>query len=100
VHNMHMYRGYDENMLGPWSPATTKRASSLLADLTDFGFIVAFTAVHQTLSHLHNVTIKLQKRAEDIIEAYNMVSQCICEIHHIKKKKKTVVKTVDLFTVK
>ena len=81
VHGHHQQNSYQQNLLGPWSPATKKRASSLLGALTDFGFIVAFISVHQALSHLHRITIKLQKRASDIVEAYDMVRY---HLNHLK----------------
>ena len=69
VHGLH----YDKDLLGPWQHETKRRGSSLLAALTDFEFIMTVTAVYNSLSHMHGITVKLQSRAADIIEAHAMV---------------------------
>lgn len=72
-HGLHLNQGYQDNLVGSWDPDTRKRASSLLNALTDFSFIMTFVTVHQALSHLHGITVKLQSRSMDIIKAHSMV---------------------------
>ena len=73
MHGLHYDSGYDKNLFGPWQHETKRRASSLLAALTDFDFIMTFTPGYNSLSHMHGITVKLQSRAADIIEANPMV---------------------------
>ena len=74
AHGLHHDQGYQENLLGPWGPDSKHRASALLHALTDFTFIVTFSTVYRALSNLHGITVKLQARTRDIVDAYNMVS--------------------------
>lgn len=74
AYGLHHDSGYQENLLSPWSPDTKKRASSLLGALTDFSFIMVFITVFHALSHLEGVTVKLQGRTVDIIQAHKMVT--------------------------
>ena len=56
-----------------WDSKTKTDACSLLHAITDFSFLVTFMLVHKYLSHLHGVTVLLQKTSLDVLEAYEMV---------------------------
>ncbi|XP_071945070.1 52 kDa repressor of the inhibitor of the protein kinase-like [Antedon mediterranea] len=58
----------------PWSSESRNRAGALLRGMTDFNFIVSFKLAYHGLAHLHGITIKLQKRSLDILEAHEMVT--------------------------
>ena len=49
-------------------------AQQLLASITRFDFIVTFVSMYFYLSHMADVTTKLQGRAVDIIAAHQMIS--------------------------
>ena len=58
-----------------WSSDCKSNANSLLHvhAVTSFEFVIAFLTVYQYLSHLSGITVKLQSRTLDIIEAYQHV---------------------------
>lgn len=56
-----------------WDTATRSDAQQLLVGITSFEFIVVFLTAYQYLSHLAGITVKLQKRALDIVEAYEEI---------------------------
>ena len=67
---------------GPWSPGplfiptpSCSDAQQLLAGITNFEFIVVFLTAHQYLSHLAGITVKLQKHALGVIEAYEEIKE-------------------------
>ena len=51
------------------------QANSLLHALTDFEFIVVFLVAYQFLSHLSGITVKLQSRVLDVVEAYRKIDE-------------------------
>lgn len=59
-----------------WDSDSKNTATSLLHSLTDFSFIVVLM-VYQFLSHLAGVTVKLQSRAIDIVDAYNSIDEIL-----------------------
>ena len=48
---------------------TASKAGSLLASVTSFPFIAAFTITSSVLAYTHDLTIKLQRRTEDVVKA-------------------------------
>lgn len=72
--------GIDEEMCGEdfqnadWDVKSKNAATALLGSLTSFDFIASFLVLYQFLSHLAGITVKLQGRTVDIIEAYHNVS--------------------------
>lgn len=58
-----------------WDPASCSDAQQILASIASFEFIVVFMTMYQYLSHLTGITVKLQKRALDIVEANEMISE-------------------------
>ena len=62
------------DLYGDWDAANTSEAQQI--SITTFEFIIVFLTIYQYLSHLSGITVKLQKRALDIIEAYEMINLC------------------------
>ena len=50
---------------------------SMLYSITDFEFIVTFVTVYHFLSHLVGITVKLQGKTLDIVDAYNGISSIV-----------------------
>ena len=63
------------NTYADWDTSSCSDAQQLLAAITNFKFIVVFLTVYQYLSHLAGITVKLQRRTLDIIEAYEEISE-------------------------
>ena len=74
AHIMH-YDECPEQFHGCWQAKTRMDASALLKAITDFDFIVTYTIAHSLLSHMTGLTIKLQKKTNDIYKAFAMVSE-------------------------
>ena len=58
-----------------WDVDSKSQANSLLHALTDFEFIVVFLVAYQFLSHLSGITVKLQSRVLDVVEAYRKIDE-------------------------
>ncbi|KAL5491305.1 hypothetical protein EMCRGX_G016568 [Ephydatia muelleri] len=58
-----------------WDTLNRTEAQQILASITSFTFIVSFTCVYQYLSHLAGITVKLQKRSLDIIDAHELIAE-------------------------
>jgi len=63
------------NTYADWDTASRGDAQQLLASITSFEFIIVFLTVYQYLSHLVGITVKLQKQALDILEAYQEMNE-------------------------
>ena len=57
-----------------WDSETTSRAQGFLHSITSSSFLVASSIVMYILSQLRVVTVKLQGRCTDIMNAYYLVS--------------------------
>ena len=75
---MHDDEGFDSLLAekGQWNRKSKTRATSLLKSLCDFSFIVTFLTVYKLLSRLDGVTVSLQRGANDIVNAMDMVAEC------------------------
>lgn len=74
AHNMH----HDEclEQFHECRQAKTRTyASALLKAITDFHFIVTYIVAYSLLSHMTGLTVKLQKKTNDIYKAFAMVSE-------------------------
>ena len=60
-----------------WDTSSRSDAQQILAAVTSFGFIVCFMSLYQYLSHLSGITVKLQRKALDILQAHEMISEII-----------------------
>ena len=69
------------NTFADWDSANRSDAQQILASVTSFEFIVIFMTLYWYLSHLAGITVKLQKRALDIIGM-------ICEISQLYKRER------------
>ena len=58
-----------------WDTSSHSDAQQTLASITTFEFITVFLTIYQYLSHLAGITVKLQKRALDIVEAYEQINE-------------------------
>ena len=56
-----------------WDVNSRSDAQQILHGITNFSFIVVFLTIYQYLSHLSGITIKLQSRAIDVYEAFEMI---------------------------
>ena len=63
------------NTFGDWDTSSRSDAQQTLASITTFEFITVFLTIYQYLSHLAGITVKLQKRAFDIVEAYQQIKE-------------------------
>ena len=60
---------------GQWDPANRSEAQQILVAITSSTFLVGFMCVYQYLSHLSGITLKLQCRAQNILEAHQLISE-------------------------
>ena len=74
AHNMH-HNECPEQFHGCWQGKTRTDASALLQAIADFDFIVTFIIAYSLLSHMTGLTVKLQKKTNDIYKAFAMVSE-------------------------
>ncbi len=56
-----------------WDAKSKTEANGLLTNITSFEFIVSFMTCYQFLSHLEGITVLLQRKPLDILEADAMV---------------------------
>ena len=64
-----------EQFYGCWQTKTRTDASGLLKAIPDFDFIVTFICAYSCLSHMSGLTVKLQKKTNDIFKAFSMVTE-------------------------
>ena len=74
AYDLHRDDYQDGKYATDWDYKSKQEASSLLASITSFDFIITFLTVYRMLSHLEDITVKLQSKAIDILEANEMVS--------------------------
>jgi hypothetical protein len=58
-----------------WGTRNCAEAHQMMAGITSFTFIIGFMTVYQYLSHLAAITVKLQQKALDIVEAHEMIKE-------------------------
>jgi len=75
---LHDDEGFDCQLAekGQLDRENKSHATCLLNSLCDFSFIVTFLTVYTLLSHLDGVTVSLQRGANDIVNAMDMVAEC------------------------
>ena len=74
AHNIH-HDECPEQFHGCWQAKTRTDASALPKAITDFDFIVTYIIAYSLLSHMTGLTVKLQKKTNDIYKAFAMVSE-------------------------
>ena len=70
----HMHPSDFGALYGDWDCANRSEAQQILTSITTFDFIVVFLVIYQYLSHMAGITVKLQGKAVDIIEAHSMIA--------------------------
>ena len=83
AHNMH-HDECPEQFYGCWQTKTRTDASGLLKAITDFDFIVTFICAYSCLSHMSGLTVKLQKKTNDIFKAFSMVTEVKATYKHLR----------------
>ena len=78
-----------EQFYGCWQGKTRTDASGLLKAISDFDFILTFICAYLLLSHMSGLTVKLQKKTNDIFKAFSMES----EVKAIYKSLRTNLST-------
>ena len=68
-----------------WDKDTITKAQGLKASLLSFQTVVVFIATRNTLDEVKTLASKLQKRDQDIFEAYMMVDEVIGNIKSVRK---------------
>ena len=63
------------SVFGDWDASSRNDAQQTLTSITTFEFITVFLTIYQYLSHLAGITVKLQKRALDIVEAHEQIEE-------------------------
>ena len=63
------------SVFGNWDASSCNDAKQTLTSITTFEFITVFLTIYQYLSHLAGITVKLQKRALDIVEAHEQIEE-------------------------
>ncbi len=63
-----------------WDSETLTKANGFLRQLCSFEFLVSFSVTMRVLSSLRSLTVKLQKKAKDILSAYDLISDVQMEL--------------------
>ena len=69
-----------------WDSDTSVKARSFLHQLLSFEFLVAFNITLGVLSSLRSLTIKPQKKFNDIFAAYELVSTVQLDLELLKSR--------------
>ena len=72
-----------------WDTSSRTEAQQILSAITSFDFIVTFVTVYEYFSHMSGITVKLQRKTLDILEAFQMIN----EIISFYKSERTAVST-------
>ena len=67
-----------------WDTETITKARGFLHQLNSFEFLVAFNVTMRILNSLHSLTVKLQKASNDILGAYELVSEVQMNLELLK----------------
>lgn len=67
-----------------WDTDTLTKARGFLHQLVSFESLVTFNITMRILSSLHSLTVKLQKKSNDILAAYEHVAEVITDLELLK----------------
>ena len=67
-----------------WNKETVSKAQVFFAACQRFDRLVTFSVLYRGLDHLKPLVTKLQKRSQDIYEAYQMIDQVINNLRETK----------------
>ena len=70
-----------------WDTETLTKARGFLHQLVSFEYLITFNITMQILSSLHFLTVKLQKKLNDIFAAYEHVSNVQMELEMLKPNR-------------
>ena len=68
-----------------WNSESSRKTSSLLSAVRQFGFIHTFTVVRHDLGFIKGITTSLQSRAHDIVCAYNEIVHVVQRIEEVRQ---------------
>ena len=68
-----------------WNADSCKAADTLLTCITQFKFIMAFMVCHKCFGYIKGLTISLQKRANNICQAYDEVKTVEMAINEVRE---------------
>lgn len=67
-----------------WDADTACKAQGLLHAISDSGFLIAFVVTRRCLQYLQPLSVKLQKRARDIVDAYSAITNITASIQELR----------------
>ena len=67
-----------------WDRETKTKAQGLLANLKTFGFIFTFLITKNSRGTLKPIAAKLQKKDQDVFEAYSMIDDAIKAVSRVR----------------
>ena len=67
-----------------WDRETKTKAQGLLANLKTFGFISTFLITKNSLGTLKPIAAKLQKKDQDVFQAYSMIDDTIKAVARVR----------------
>ncbi|SMN02068.1 hypothetical protein SPONN_425 [uncultured Candidatus Thioglobus sp.] len=73
-----------------WDSKTVVAANGLLSMFTDFNFVISFVATMNAMAIIKPISIKLQKRSNDIVNAYHEVTAVISELVAVRGDDKVL----------
>ncbi|XP_064406466.1 52 kDa repressor of the inhibitor of the protein kinase-like [Halichondria panicea] len=68
-----------------WNSESCRAAESLLICITRYQFIISFVVAKECLQYTKGLTVSLQKRANDICQAYSDVKTVIATLQDVRK---------------
>lgn len=67
-----------------WDSETLTKANGFLRQLCSFEFLITFCITMRILSSLRSLTVNLQNRTNDILVAYEHISEVMLELELLK----------------
>ena len=97
----HQHHQYSLETPWNWDRETVQKASGCYHTCCSFQFLISLIVAIKTLAVIKPISVKLQKKSNDIVKAYNMISETEKELSQVRNNAETVFKawyanTVDL----
>lgn len=80
-----VYHDKDIDSTWEWDSETKTKAQGLLHSLKSISFISSFISVKNILEILKPLAVKLQKKDQDVVEAYNLIDSAISNVMHLRQ---------------
>ena len=77
-----------------WDGETVMKATGFVHQIESSTFLICFKILLECLSHLRGLTIKLQKRAIDVLYAYRQVSDVSRSLGDMREKAESTFSTI------